>query len=184
MERFRYEDGSLEEIRSWLKAHIDKGAECPCCNQVVKLYKRRLNKSMAAVLALIYRWERNRQKALEAGTATAEQLIPFVHVPSLIAELGAQNPRQAAALRGDFAKLKHWGLLEQMPAKRDDGSKRTGYWKITERGTQFMRGQIKVEAYVWIYNEAVITTRPVLELVTIREALKTTFNYQDLMDGR
>lgn len=184
MEKFKYEDGSLEEIRSWLRAHIDAGAECPACNQLVKLYKRRLNKSMAAVLILIYRWDRDRQKAIEAGTATAEQQIPYVHVPSLIAELGGKNPRQAAALRGDFAKLKHWELLAEMPAKREDGSKRNGYYKITERGIAFVKERIRVPAYVWIYNEAVITTRPVLEQVTIREALKASFNYTDLMDGR
>lgn len=184
MERFKYEDATLDEIRTWLKNHIDKGAECPGCNQLVKLYKRRLNKSMAAVLILIYRWDRDRTKALENRTATADQLIPFVHVPSLIAELGGQNPRQAAALRGDFAKLKHWGMLEGMPVKRGDGSKRSGYHQITELGRQFVRGEITAPAYVWIYNEAVITTRPVLEMITIREALKTTFNYQDLIDGR
>lgn len=185
MERFTLVDASLENVRAWLRSNIEDGAECPCCYQVVKLYKRRLNSSMAAVLLMIHRWDVERAIAISNGTNTVEQFLGWLHVPSHIAAtLGSTKPRQAAALRGDFAKLKHWGLIEDMPAKRDDGSKRNGYYRITDRGRAFARGDLKVQAYVWIYNEAVITSRIVTEEVSIREALKSKFNYQNLMDGR
>lgn len=48
---------------------------------------------------------------------------------------------------GDYAKLIHWGLLE----KRDsDGS-----WQITPKGREFLRGNIMVPKYVYIYNSTV-----------------------------
>ncbi len=163
---------TLEQAKAWLRSHFETGAQCPLCTQYVKLYKRKLNASMAYVLVLIYRWHR----------AQPEGHKEWLHVPSHIAKEGGDNARQTAAIRGDWAKLKHWGLIEEYPAKREDGSKRIGYYRITPQGIAFVRGQSSVQAYIWIYNETVLQ-RPVLERVSIRDTLDKKFHYADLMAG-
>jgi hypothetical protein len=160
---------SLEDAKKWLRTNFTKGATCPCCHQFVKLYKRPFNKSMAYVLLLIACYFR--------GDAVDE----WLHVPSYIAEMVSDHPRRAAAVRGDWAKLKFWGLIEEKPEKRDDGSPRVGYWRLTPLGNQFVKRQVKVPSHVFIYNGAPLPKRASDDLITIDDALGTEFKYSEIM---
>lgn len=140
----------------------------PCCNQFVKLYKRLFNKSMAYVLLLMECYFR--------GDAVEEGL----HVPSYIAEMVSDHPRRAVVVRGDWAKLKFWGLIEEKPEVRADGSSRVGYWKLTALGREFVKRQVKVPLHVYIYNGEALS-RTVDEQITIDDALGTEFNYDEIM---
>lgn len=175
MERFTNLQATLWEVQEWLLERLDDGVVCPCCKQYAQVYKRRLNAAMAYVLVLIEKWHADQD--LPVGKTE------WLHVPSHIAKEAAANPGRAAAVRGDWAKLKHWDLIEEQPSQRGDGSRRVGYYRITQRGIDFVRGVISVQAYIWIYNE-VRLERTVTERITIREAMGVKFNYQDLMAGR
>jgi len=159
---------SLEDAKCWLRARFKKGASCPCCHQFVKLYKRPFNKSMAYVLLLISCYFRG------------DQVEECLHVPSYIAEMVADKPRRAAAVRGDWAKLKFWGLIEEKPEVRDDGSPRVGYWRMTLLGRQFVARQVKVPSHVYIYNGTPLQ-RVVEQQISIDDALGTEFSYEELM---
>lgn len=159
---------SLEDAKKWLRANFSKGATCPCCHQFVKLYKRSLNKSSAYVLLLI--------ACYFQGDAVEE----WLHVPSYIAEMVSDHPRRAAAVRGDWAKLKFWGLIEEKPETRADGSPRAGYWKLTPLGRQFVKRQVKVPSHVYIYNGSPLP-KTVDKMITIDEALGTEFSYAEIM---
>jgi len=159
---------TLEEAKRWLRARFGKGAACPCCNQFVKLYKRPFNKSMAYVLLLMSCYFRG------------DPVEEWLHVPSYIAEMVADHPRRAAAVRGDWAKLKFWGLIEEKPETRDDGSPRVGYWKLTALGRQFVARQVKVPSHVYLYNGEPLH-RAVEEQITIDDALGTEFSYEEIM---
>jgi len=160
---------TLVAAKKWLRARFDKGASCPCCNQFVKRYKRPMNKSMAYVLLLM--------ECYFSGDAVDE----WLHVPSYISEMVADNPQRAAVIRGgDWAKLKLWGLIEEKPDVRKDGSPRVGYWKMTPLGRQFARRQVKVARHVFIYNGEPLQ-RTVEEMITIDDALGTEFNYDEIM---
>ena len=159
---------TLEEAKKWLRARFGKGATCPCCNQFVKLYKRPFSKSMAYVLLLM--------ECHFRGDPVEE----WLHVPSYIAEMVSDNPRRAAAVRGDWAKLKFWGLIEEKPEVRADGSPRVGYWKLTSLGRQFVKRQVKVPGHVFIYNGEALQ-RTVEHLITIDDALGTEFSYAEIM---
>jgi hypothetical protein len=159
---------TLAEAKKWLRARFGKGATCPCCNQFVKLYKRPFNKSMAYVLLLI------------ACYFQGDPVEEWLHVPSYISEMVSDHPRRAAAVRGDWAKLKFWGLIEEKPDVRADGSPRVGYWKLTSLGRQFVKRQVKVPSHVYIYNGEPLQ-RVVEELITIDDALGTEFNYDEIM---
>jgi hypothetical protein len=165
---FDVRGASLEDAKRWLRARFKKGATCPCCSQHVKCYRRPMNKSMAYVLLLMSCYFRG------------DQVEEWLHVPSYIAEMVADHPRRAAAVRGDWAKLKYWGLIEEKPEVRDDGSPRVGYWKLTPLGRQFVARQVKVPSHVYIYNGDPLR-RVVDELITIDEALGKEFNYDEIM---
>ena len=49
------EDATLEQAKEWLRVRFNEGAECPCCLQHVKLYRRPITSSMAYVLILLHR---------------------------------------------------------------------------------------------------------------------------------
>jgi Zn ribbon nucleic-acid-binding protein len=165
------EHPTLAEARAWLRERFEEGADCPCCKQHVKLYKRHLNSSMAYVLLLLYR---------ESVAAGFEK---YLHVPSLIAHRTKDQPRLAAAVRGDWAKLRYWDLIEEHAGEReDDEGPHSGYWRLTHRGELFAQGAIRVPAYVHLYNGDLVR-REVTETVDIHEALGTKFSYRDLMEA-
>jgi hypothetical protein len=169
-EFFHQPHASLEDAKKWLRVRFGKGATCPCCNQFVKLYKRAFSKSMAYVLLLIARYYHR------VGVKSDE----WLHVPSYIAEVAVGNPRRAAAVRGDWAKLKFWGLIEEKPETRADGSPRVGYWRLTQLGRQFINREVKVASHVYIYNGEPLQ-RSVDEQITIDDALTTEFSYVEIM---
>ena len=156
---------TLAQAIDWLEERMDDGAECPCCGQLAKVYKRKLNSAMAFVLLLIHR---------RKGT-------DWVHVPSYI-NAKVRNPAVAAAVRGDWAKLTHWELLTALEGERPDGSKRIGYYKITTKGRRFAHNQIKVSKHLWFYNGGP-TDRVDTETVSIVDALGDQFDYSELMGG-
>ena len=161
---------SIAVARAWLLGQRAKGATCPCCDQYVRQYLRPLTKSMAYVLLLLARYYRT------------HSIKEWLHVPSFIAEVVAK-PRRAAAVRGDWAKLIHWGFLEKQVGRRADGSSRLGNYRLTARGRQFALGVLKVPSHVLIYNKVKLPY-PAPRMITIKEALKKDFNYDELMSTK
>lgn len=159
---------TLEDAKKWLRVRFGKGASCPCCGQFVKLYKRSLSKSSAYVLLLIACYFRG------------DPVEEWLHVPSYIAEMVSDHPRRAAAVRGDWAKLKYWGLIEEKPDIRADGSPRVGYWRLTQLGRDFVNRKVKVASHIYIYNGEPLQ-RAVDEQITIDDALTTEFSYAEIM---
>lgn len=144
---------TLAEARRILGERAHDGMRCPCCDQMVKIYRRQVYAEMAKFLTQIYRG---------AGRE-------WCHTPSLVPELRG----------GDTAKLVHWGLIESMPGEREDGSKRTGWWRVTEKGEQWLHGRVSIPKYALIYNGEFLgfDGGP----VTIHDALGERFDYRELM---
>ena len=141
--------------------HTSPPRICPCCDQVVKIYRRKLHVTMARGLIWIYR------KWFGSGS--------WVHI--------AQAPGQIAH-GGDVAKLQFWDLITEQPGK-DDGAKRTsGYWMPTATGREFVtNNQYYVPKYIYIYNNNLLQTST--ENINIEQALgpEGRFHYQQLMSG-
>lgn len=81
---------------------------------------------------------------------------------------------------GDFAKLRYWGFIEEMP--NDNNSKRTsGYWRITEAGKEIVQNpNINFRKYALVYNGEVLKFEGVSNIF---EALGEKFNYHELMNS-
>lgn len=158
--------GTLAAARALIFAKRDEGVDCPCCGQFAKIYKRPINSAMAYALILIDRY------------FSKPGHDDWLHVPQFLA-VQRLPASELASIRGDWAKLKHWGLLEEMQALRDDGSNRIGYWKITEKGKAFVRGQIAVPRYAHLFDNQLLSLEG--PEVFIQDSLGTRFSYNDLM---
>jgi hypothetical protein len=155
----KFKGVTLAEARAWLDKHLEKGVRCPCCSQFAKIYKRKLNSSMARGLIVLVRLN-------EYGP---------IHIPSVFTAL-----RVCAA--NDGALLRHWGLIEEVPGVRDDGSKRVGVYIVTDLGRKFAAGNARVPAYAYLYNSELLRLSR-SSTVDVREALGKRFHYEELMQA-
>lgn len=148
---------TLEQARQWLRDQVEDGAVCPCCSQFAKVYRRKITGSIAAVLIAMYRLHRAGQE--------------WVYMPDLRS-------------RGqDEVIARHWFLIEKdEELQREDGSTRTGWWRLTATGTRFVRGELLIPKYARVYNGRRLGYDDT-ELVSIRDCLGTRFNYDELMAG-
>ena len=107
-------------------------SHCSECGAPIKRpLRRNLHKSQLRTL----------YKMQEHEYLTGEE---WVHVPSLV-------PSRAR----DDAMLCYWGLVERSRDVRPDGGEK-GVWRLTEKGFQFLRGELKIEKYAWVKDKRVI----------------------------
>jgi hypothetical protein len=147
------------EVRQQLEVDRHEGTTCPCCDQYVKVYHRKLTAMTARIL--IEMWVRAGQE--------------WVWLPSM-----------PEGKHGDTAKARYWGLIEAPtePLSRPDGSTRVGWWRLTDLGAQWVRGEASVPAYALVYNGQLLELDGSRGATTVRDALGTRFNYTDLMEGK
>jgi hypothetical protein len=82
---------------------------------------------------------------------------------------------------GNFATMKYWGLIEQLEKDEDDTTRRTsGWWRITQKGRNFILNKITIPKYIFTYNMSLHSMSE--EHTDIAESLTEKFNYQELMD--
>lgn len=144
----------LFEARSKLRELVDDGHECPCCRQFAKVYRRRIHASMAAGLIAFYR-------AYDLAWGYVPDVLP------------------TDRLSADFPKLRYWRLIEEELEERDDGSSRTGRWRVLPYGAAFVAGRVSVPKYARVYDGRCLGL--VGDPVTIRDALGKRFDYAELM---
>lgn len=159
-------NAELRYAAEWVQLNLDvPGVICPCCGQVAARRPRKLHKSMAAALLILVRFFRENP---------GER---WVHAEQHF----KQHPQIPAAIRGDFPKLTHWGLLEECPETDPEAEhSRSGMYRVTRRGFLFADGMIRVPERGFAFNKELIldTEAP---LITIHDALGAAFNYWELM---
>jgi len=151
---------TLADARGDVLAGRDAGTTCPCCGQLVKVYRRKLNSPMARFLIWL---------VLEVERRGAP--VPVGEFPMI------QNRRGG----GDFAKLRYWGLIREVP--NDDDTKRTsGIWEPLPAGHRFVHRQIQVSERALVYDGQVIGLEG--PGIYIEQALTLAFDYAELMGRR
>lgn len=141
-----------------------KGLACPCCGRYAKVYKRPLMATQARFLIWMYK---------KSGPG-CPWIHPDHHKDDITRILGRIG-------QSEHSKLKYWGLLEERPKEdKDEDKKSTGYWRITEKGKQFVRREIKVPAKaVVLFGDQIGFDGDQVDIVN---ALDTKFSYNDLMN--
>lgn len=154
---------SLDEARRTYRDGLADGTHCPCCDRYGQLYRRKF--PAAAAHALI---------AMHVRTHNLPD-PGWLFMPDVLAQLPGKTERQG----GDWAKARHWGLIEPRPGERDDGSTRTGWWRLTDRGRAFALDQLMVAKYALVYEGE--THGYDGDYVGIRTCLGHRFDYQELI---
>lgn len=156
------EPRSLPQAREWVRSRLDEGVECPCCSQYAKIYERKIHFNMARALIIFYK------------RARVDGMDNFLSLNEVFADQGEHVVR----LRGDFPKLKHWGLIVE--AGNDDPEKKTsGCWKLTQNGVKFVENRTKVMSCARIFNDRLLGMSG--SFVSIKDCLGQKFSYLDLM---
>jgi hypothetical protein len=150
----------LYVVRKWLSSEVfkkDKQVNCPCCNQNVKSYRRKISSSTARSLIIIFK-----------------NIDGEFHLENTLKKLNL-----LADCRSDFPKLKYWGLISPLKGKRSDGSSRNGNYIITEAGRFFINGKHSVPKYMHIYNGECFKSSG--DNVFIKDCLGEKFSYEELI---
>lgn len=154
-------NSTLAEVKAFLAKHYEKGCICSACGQNVKMYKKKIDSLMAVYLIKLYK--------LSNGSSGK-----YFHV-----ENDLDVPLKVG---GSWAKLRWWGLIEEQAKDELNTTSRTsGYWKITERGIHYAKGEITLPKYVKLYNGKCRGSEG--KKTTIQESLGDKFNYQELMNA-
>jgi hypothetical protein len=161
---------TLAEAKSWLQGELERGTTCPCCSQYAKIYQRKINSGMAAALLAIYR--------------RSLQLMPkegWLHIPDDFQGAGALV---SILTNREYPKLRYWGLLQSFEGPNEESETPfSGKWRITTKGKAFCEDRQRVPKYVHLYAGKPLD-RQEDATVSIREALGTKFNFDDLMGGK
>lgn len=136
--------------------NIDKGFICPCCKTFVKRYSRHFNSNMALAILMLY-------KKRDEG---------FLHIENLMIENGYKRC-------GDASYLRHYNLIEPYVAKRNDGSSRNGYYRITSAGILFAENKLTVKERFLTFNNNCQGFEG--SDISIIDALGKKFKYDQLM---
>jgi hypothetical protein len=162
---------TIKQAKEQLREEWEKGTTCPCCNQRVKLYKRRITGSMAVGLIFFSNYY------FDNKIDPVEYLKP-INVFNKIKDTTTYNVHN---LNTNFALLRYWELIEPLKEERADGSNRNGFYRITNRGYKFIAGTLEVPKLVKLYNQKT-KGFDAQEMVTIKDCLGTKFNYKELME--
>lgn len=152
-------DEATTALRQRVRDGLDDGIVCPCCDQLAKRYRRRLNAGMAAALCWLVR---------------RYQADPRWYSPT------DEAPRYVVRIAGEFARLRYWGLIESQA--NDDTAKRcSGLWRPTSYGIAFASRTVAVPPIALVFNGDChgLTGDP----VHIEDCLGTRFDYSELMKG-
>lgn len=146
---------TLDEAKNQLRKQVfNGGANCPCCSQFAKVYRRRINSGMVISLIRMYR---------RGG-------CDWLHIPTAI-----------PARSREEGKLAHWELVQEAIEPRPDGG-RAGYWRVTQKGEDFITKGLRVPKYAELYNGRCLRLDD-SELVDIRDCLDQKFDLAELMQS-
>lgn len=136
------------------------GCDCPTCGTFLKVYQRHITGAMVYALMLM----------------DSEPTGQWIYVPKLLSRKAGTT---VAARGGDYAKLRYWSLIEPRPGKRDDGSVRQGWWRVTAAGHLFVQDAVRVPRWAIEFREAVLSLEGAR--VGIRDCIGAAFDYQAIL---
>lgn len=153
VEMFESESVWLAKMRStWNKSIEGEGAFCPCCGKWGKVYKIKLSQH----LALCLRWIAINGD--EDGWVDVQNKAPRWMLKSKT-----------------YPLLEHWGLI-------DSQSKRSGVWRATLKGQDFINGANAMPSAVHIYDNKVWGFES--EEVSFRGCFGKHFDFDEMMSSQ
>ena len=149
---------TLDDARDeWQITIAGKGGHCPCCGKWGKVYRHGISES------------------------NARALLWMASQPQGWLDMSRGAPRWIIQTYS-FATLQWWRLIEQFPRDEDNGdTKHVGFWRVTELGYEFAKGNLQVPKYVYLYNDTLMDMSN--ETIFIKDTIGKKFNYDELMSA-
>jgi hypothetical protein len=143
-------DDPLQRMKKeWRETIEGDGGCCPVCGQFGKVYRMRLTQTMA----LAVKW------IADHGN------------PDGWVEVQSTGPRWM--IRGKtYSMIAHWGLIESQ-------SRRSGIWRVTPKGRDFLSGKVLVPDAVYIYDNDVWAVSK--DETSFRGCFGVNFDFDELM---
>lgn len=162
MEKFQSDNifPLLSDAIEFVENNKSVGCICPCCNQIVKVYKRALNSVMSRCLIRLYIIDKGENE--------------YHHVKKIVSGISDTGTN-------DFSKLKYYGFIEEKPKDNNDTKTRTsGFWKITDKGRLFVEMKSSAKSHIYLCDAELLGFSD--KTVDIQETLGVKFNYHELMN--
>ena len=145
---------TFTEARDFVAHHKWRGGcICPTCDQIAAVRPRSV--SCMSALAM-----------LATHALYDPETYPWVHVSKMNAWVRARLPetektqtdKESSNPTSDFAKLRFWDLLVERPPcdDDDDDKKRQGYWRLSAKGTAFVKGEIALRGRVYLFDNVLL----------------------------
>lgn len=142
----------VSEVRVPLGAHSKEGSDCPHCGQYMRVYVRKLNRNMMLFL---------RSLARKPG-----EWVSF---------------RECEFTSRDYPYVSFWGLAVTRVDANDGTKRASGFWKITQKGLDFLAARLAVPSHVHVYNNKVVGWSDTV--TTASQAYGEDFDYSELMES-
>lgn len=155
---------AAEQLREWLRPRLENGVDCPVCGQTCQTYKRRVSSAMVTTMGRLLVL----QNDLEAKLRAEKELSAYDAASRAWVHLAdVEQPSR------DVATCAYFDLMEQ-------DEKRRGYWRITETGKAFLRGDATIPKYAHVFDGKVrgFSAGP----ITVR-VVQPRFDLTDLTGG-
>jgi len=156
--RNRDMQNTLSEIQNQFFAELNKDTEatCPCCHRYAKIYKRTLHKTIIKQLLSLY----------NAGGDDH-----YIHSLKFNTETTSGK---------DFGIAEYWGLIKRYE-NTNSTTKTSGMWMLTNKGILFLRGEMVIPKWVYIWNGKPLNFSQ--EVINIKD-IHSEFNYREMMGER
>jgi hypothetical protein len=151
---------TISEAKVYLKENFEKGCKCPACDQLVKLWKYSIHSTMARLLIELY---------VSGGE--------YHHINELWERVKKKSNIKTDHC-GDFSKLTYWGFIEPMVKNPEENKRASGYWKITDKGKDFVKGKSLAVKTLLVFDQRVYKTEGKIDILG---ALKKKFDYFELL---
>jgi hypothetical protein len=150
----------LSEAKKRFKKQIaEDGMHCPCCGRWGKVYKYKLNSTIARGLIWMY---------------SVSPSGDWVNIQE-------RGPKWLLRTKS-LSTAKHWGLIERLPNDSDEDVRHSGVWRLTARGIQFVKNRTLIEEHVFIFDDTIVKKSK--DMASIIDCLGKKFSYQELMNSR
>jgi hypothetical protein len=144
------------------KIVVKDSTRCEHCDRLMKVYKYKILNSMVYALAIIYRHAKK----------TGEE---WIHLNKFFDDYPLPSVRH-------WEYLQYWDLIIASPEEASDGNPSgIGFYKITLKAEEFLKGNIKIPKFCLHYRRKVIGMSEVT--IDVNEAYKKPFDFEKFMEG-
>lgn len=144
--------------REYAKVIKNDGGNCPCCSRWGKIHGYQVTSTHTR--GMIWMFKRFRKN----------EWIDLGRAPRWI--LRAKT----------MSVLQHWKLLERKAKDVDEDKRGSGFWRLTEKGRDFIRNRTSISKYAFVFDNRVIKLSP--QRVDVITTLGKKFSYNELMSTR